>query len=66
MAFTGSFMFIYLQPGRKTGRALHFIKELHEIGEGVIPIFLALHVGAVLLHALAGRHLWRKMFFFKD
>ena len=59
-------MFFYLQPGLKTGGALHFIKELHETGEGVIPIFLALHVGAVLLHALTGRHLWRKMFFLKD
>jgi cytochrome b len=66
MAFTGSFMFFYLQPGHKTGGVLHSIKELHEIGEGVIPIFLALHVGAVLLHALTGRHLWRKMFFLKD
>jgi cytochrome b len=66
MAFTGSFMFFYLQPGRKTGGVLHFIEELHEIGEAVIPIFLALHVGAVILHALTGRHLWRKMFFLKE
>jgi len=66
MAFTGSLMFIFLQPGRKKGRALHFIKELHEIGESVLPIFLTLHVGAVLLHALTGRHLWRKMFFLRD
>jgi len=66
MALTGSIMFLYLQPGHKMGGVLHFIKELHEIGEGVILIFLALHVGAVLLHALAGRHLWRKMFFLKE
>jgi cytochrome b len=66
MALTGSLMFFYLEPGQKAGGVLHFIEELHELGEGVIPIFLALHVGAVLLHALTGRHLWRKMFFLKD
>ena len=66
LAFTGSLMFFYLQPGQKTAGVLHFIKELHEIGESVIPIFLALHVGAVLLHALTGRHLWRKMFFLNE
>ena len=66
MALTGSLMFFYLQPGQETIGVLHFIEELHEIGEGVIPIFLALHLGAVLLHALTGRHLWRKMFFLKD
>ena len=66
MALTGSLMFFYLQPGHKTAGVLHFIEELHEIGEGVIPIFLALHLGAVLLHALSGHHLWRKMFFLKD
>ena len=66
MALTGSFMFFYLQPGHETAGVLHFIEELHELGEGLIPIFLGLHVGAVLLHALTGHHLWRKMFFLKD
>jgi cytochrome b len=66
MALTGSLMFFYLHPGRKTSGVLHFIEELHEIGEAVIPIFLVLHVGAVILHALTGRHLWRKMFFLKE
>ena len=66
MAFTGSLMFFFLQPGREMGGVLHFIKELHEIGEAVIPIFLVLHVGAVILHALTGRHLWRKMFFLRE
>ncbi|MDP3181711.1 MAG: hypothetical protein Q8M54_02705 [Desulfobaccales bacterium] len=42
---------------------MHFIKEIHEVGVWLIPIFLGIHVGAVILHALAGNHLWRKTFF---
>lgn len=66
MALTGSLMFFYLQPGQKAGGLLHFIEEIHEIGEGLIPVFLALHAGAVLLHALAGRPKWRKVLFLKE
>lgn len=66
MAITGSFMFFNLQPGQKASGPLRFIMEIHGIGEGLIPAFLALHVGAVLLHALAGRHIWRKMLFLED
>lgn len=29
----------------------------------LIPIYLGIHVGAVLLHALAGDHRWRRTFF---
>lgn len=63
MALTGTLMFFFLEPGRKAGGALHFIKELHEAGLWLIPIFLGIHVGAVTLHALSGNDLWRKAFF---
>ena len=66
MALKGSMLFFYLEPGVKAGGLLHFIMEIHEIGEGLIPVFLALHVEAVLLHALAGRHKWRKVLFLKE
>jgi len=66
MAITGGLMFFYLKPGQEAGGLLHIVEELHEIGEGLIPVFLCLHVGAVLLHAVFGRHIWRKMFFLKD
>ena len=59
-------MFFYLEPGQKAGGVIHFIQDMHEIGEGAIPVFLGLHVGAVILHALFGRHLWRRMVFFED
>jgi cytochrome b len=65
MALTGTLMFIFLEPGRRPGGALHFIKELHEAGLWLIPIFLGIHVGAVTLHALAGDDLWRQAFFLK-
>ena len=61
MALTGSLMFFYLEPGQKASGVIHFIEEIHEIGEVAIPLFLGLHVGAVFLHALSGRHLWRRM-----
>jgi cytochrome b len=63
MAATGTYMSYFLLPAQKAGGAVHVIKELHEAGEGLIPVFLAIHVGAVLLHALAGDHRWRKMVF---
>ena len=66
MALTGSLMFFALVPGREAVGVLHFIEEIHEIGEGLIPVFLVLHVGAVILHALSGNHVWRKMIFLKE
>jgi cytochrome b561 len=42
------------------------IKELHEAGEALIAVFLAVHLAAVLVHALAGDQRWRKMVFLKD
>ncbi|MFZ5449173.1 MAG: cytochrome b/b6 domain-containing protein [Thermodesulfobacteriota bacterium] len=63
MAATGTLMALFLAPGRKAGGLVHIIKEMHELGLWLIVAFLAIHVGAVILHALAGDHLWRKMFF---
>lgn len=63
MSLTGIMLFIYLEPGYKARGVIHLIKELHEIGKIFIPVFLSIHAGAVILHALSGRHLWKKMFF---
>lgn len=65
MSATGFAMFLFLIPGQKAHGAVRLVKELHEVGEWLIPIFLAVHVCAVILHALAGDHRWRKMFFLK-
>jgi cytochrome b len=66
MGLTGGLMFFLLVPGQEARGVVHAIQEIHEIGEGLIPIFLLLHVGAVILHALSGRHIWRKMIFLKE
>jgi cytochrome b len=66
MTVTGFSMFLFLTPGREAHGFVHAIKELHELGEDLIPIFLAVHVAAVMVHALAGDHRWRKMFFLQE
>jgi len=66
VGLTGSLMFFYLEPGQEAGGLLHFVMEMHEIGETAIPLFLGLHVGAVVLHALFGNHLWRRMLFLEE
>ena len=65
MALTGSLLFTYLEPGRKAHGLLRVIKEMHEIGETLIPIFLALHLTGVLLDALWGRQKWRRVIFWE-
>jgi cytochrome b len=62
-ALTGSLMYLYLQPGRNARGVMHLLKETHEVGEWLIPVFLALHLSGVLLDALFGRQKWRKTFF---
>jgi cytochrome b len=66
VGLTGSLMFFYLEPGQEASGLLHFVMEMHEIGETAIPLFLGLHVGAVVLHALFGNHLWRRMLFLEE
>ncbi|MDT8317750.1 MAG: cytochrome b/b6 domain-containing protein [bacterium] len=65
MAVTGSIMFFFLEPGRRTGGMMHFIKEIHEVGETLVPAYLVIHIGAVVIHAIYDRDIWRKMFFMK-
>lgn len=63
MTLTGSLLFTYLHPGHKARGALHLLKELHEVGETLIPIFLGLHLLGVLLDALWGQKKWPRVFF---
>jgi hypothetical protein len=63
MALTGSLLFTYLEPGRKAHGFLRVIKEVHEVGETLIPIFLALHLSGVLLDAFWGQKKWRTVIF---
>jgi cytochrome b len=64
-ALTGTLLFYYLQPGAKTRGVIHVLKEIHEIGNWLIPIFLILHVAGTILDAAWGEQKWRRMFFFE-
>ncbi|GAA5190667.1 cytochrome b/b6 domain-containing protein [Ferrimonas gelatinilytica] len=55
MSLTGTALFLL-------GDSAPFVGELHEVGESLIPLYLGLHVGAVVLHALAGDPVWKRMF----
>jgi cytochrome b561 len=62
MALTGSLLFFFLEPGGKAKGVMYLVKELHELGEGLIPVFIILHVGAVVMHAVFRHPIWRRMF----
>ena len=55
MAITGIIMFV------TNGSDDSVISELHEVGEGLIPLFLGLHLGAVALHMISGHNLLSKI-----
>lgn len=56
MAVTGSIMFVT----NITDDSI--LSEMHEVGEGLIPLFLTLHIGAVALHMISGKNLLAKIF----
>ena len=59
MAASGTTIFL-LQ--NSTGSALfEAVEEGHEVGEALIPLFLILHVGAVIVHTLSGDPVWKSM-----
>ena len=64
MSLTGTALFM-LGSGVET-EAFEFIEEVHEVGESLIPLYLVLHVGAVILHTLCGKPIWKKMFNYKS
>jgi cytochrome b len=64
MAVTGALMFFLLEPGSKARGLVHIIEEVHEAGEFLIPLYLSIHVGAVLLHSITGHPVWKRIFFF--
>ncbi len=51
MSITGTIMFAINVSDNS------IIAELHEVGEGLIPLFLALHLGAVALYVISGQNL---------
>lgn len=62
MAATGTL--IYFLGGGEETALFEAVEEAHEIGEGLIPLYLILHVGAVILHSITGAPVWQQMFKF--
>jgi len=63
MGATGTAMFL-LAGGPGSG-LYEAVEEVHELGEALIPLYLALHVGSVLVHSLAGHPIWQRMWKFR-
>jgi cytochrome b len=62
MGGSGSVMFFIDETTSKN--LFEILEELHEVGEGLIPLFLLLHVGAVIVHSAMGKQNWKKMWRF--
>lgn len=62
MGATGTGLF--LLGGGPESDLFEIVEEVHEVGEALIPLYLALHVGSVLVHSLAGSPVWQKMWIF--
>ena len=55
---------LYYIDESMNGTLFEMFEEAHELGESLIPLFLILHVGAVIAHTLTGSPLWRRMWSF--
>ena len=60
---SGTLMSMLLVPGQRAVGWLHEFKEIHQWSQFWIPTYLALHVGATVLHAFTGKQIWKKMVF---
>ena len=63
MALSGTALF--LLTGGPEARLLEALEEVHEIGESLIPLYLGFHVGSVVVHSVAGKPIWQRMWRFK-
>jgi cytochrome b561 len=63
MALSGAGLF--LLASMPETHLLEVLEELHEVGESLIPLYLVLHVGSVVVHSVAGKPIWQRMWRFK-
>lgn len=59
MALSGTA--IFLLQNSAGSAVFEAVEEGHEVGEALIPLFLILHVGAVIVHTLSGDPVWKSM-----
>jgi cytochrome b len=63
LSASGVVIAMLVQPGERLTGWAHALKETHEAAGEAIPVYLVLHVGAVVLHAFHGKQIWKKMIF---
>ncbi|MGH8321311.1 MAG: cytochrome b/b6 domain-containing protein [Gammaproteobacteria bacterium] len=63
LGLTGLALIFLITPGMPLTGWPHALKELHGIGDVLVPAYLILHVGAVVLHIITGNQIWKKMIF---
>lgn len=63
LAASGVVISLFIVPGERLTGWAHALKETHEAAGEAIPAYLVLHIGAVVLHSLRGKHVWKKMIF---
>lgn len=63
MGVTGTAL--YFIDEKTNGTLFEIFEETHEVGESLIPLFLLMHVGAVIAHSLVGKPNWKKIWKFK-
>ncbi len=63
MGLTGTGIFLLGDNTKVT--LFEVLEELHEVGESLIPLYLVLHVGSVLVHSMAGKPIWQRMWKFR-
>ncbi len=59
MALSGTA--IFLLQNSAGSAVFEAVEEGHEVGEALIPLFLILHIGAVIVHTLSGDPVWKSM-----
>lgn len=60
---SGAVISLAVTPGQRAHGVLDTLMDLHGTAGVWIPVYLVLHVGATVLHALTGRQIWKKMLF---
>ncbi|MCI5145946.1 MAG: cytochrome b/b6 domain-containing protein [Candidatus Electrothrix sp. AR3] len=63
LAASGTLMYFFLEPGTRARGILHGVMEAHEGAVVLIPLYLCVHVGAVIAHSLTGHPVWKEIFF---
>lgn len=41
------------------------VMGMHEVGEALVPVYLVVLIGAVIVHAIFRRQIWRQMVFLR-